>query len=122
MSLQPDDAEVLSFPHTERTRATVCGLCSSSGGPTDTFYLFDDFIGLIMRAQTLKQVHITPFSFPKKFNKILLLGKGWLRGLGPAERPGCQRGLWARLLSVSPFVRKPRETRAKARELCCADT
>ncbi|PHJ23419.1 carbamoylphosphate synthetase, partial [Cystoisospora suis] len=47
----------------------------ASGGPTDTFYLFDDFIALIMRAQTLKQVHTIPFSFPKKFNKILLLGK-----------------------------------------------
>ncbi|EPR60031.1 carbamoylphosphate synthetase [Toxoplasma gondii GT1] len=50
----------------------------ASGGPTDTFYLFGDFIASIMKAQTLKQVHTTPFSFPQKFQKVLLLGSGGL--------------------------------------------
>ncbi|CBZ54796.1 hypothetical protein NCLIV_052220 [Neospora caninum Liverpool] len=50
----------------------------ASGGPTDTFYLFGDFIASIMKAQTLKQVHTIPFSFPQKFQKVLLLGSGGL--------------------------------------------
>ncbi|PFH37015.1 carbamoylphosphate synthetase [Besnoitia besnoiti] len=50
----------------------------ASGGPTDTFYLFDDFLASIMKAQTLKQVHTIPFSFPQTYRKVLLLGSGGL--------------------------------------------
>ncbi|KAL8432036.1 hypothetical protein Efla_003477 [Eimeria flavescens] len=53
----------------------------AAGGPTDTFFLFGEFIDTLKRQQQhrLKRcIYTIPYQFPRGYRKVLLLGSGGL--------------------------------------------
>ncbi|CDJ64048.1 carbamoyl phosphate synthetase II, putative [Eimeria necatrix] len=53
----------------------------ASGGPTDTFFLFEEFIDSLRRQQqriVARTLYTIPYQFPGGFRKVLLLGSGGL--------------------------------------------
>lgn len=51
---------------------------SFSGGPTDTFFLFEEFIDSLRRQQqriVARSLYTIPYQFPGGFRKVLLLGE-----------------------------------------------
>lgn len=76
----------LFYFHLDKT-AFRTRLCCCSGGPTDTFFLFEEFFDLLRKEQ-VKQVArgltIQPYRFRASERKVLLLGARRLRCQGAA--------------------------------------